>query len=53
MNLTDYQPFSTTYTPTIPLQLGEKNYIFNAIDMLGNQSLDSSLSILKNPTPKE
>lgn len=52
-NLSDYEPFSTTYTPTLPLQLGEKNYIFNAIDMLWNTSLDWTLNVLKNPSPKE
>jgi len=53
LNLTDFQAFSTTFTPTLSLQLGEKNYQFSSIDMLGNKSTDTNLSILKNPTPKE
>lgn len=53
LNLTNYEPFSTTFSPTLSLQLWEKNYIFNTIDMLGNRSSDIDLSILKNPTPKE
>jgi len=52
-NLTDFEPFSTTFSPTIPLQLGEKNYIFSVIDMMGNRSADSLINILKNPSPKD
>jgi len=51
--LENYEAFSTIYSSTIPLKLGEKNYIFSVIDLLWNRSYDSIINILKNPTPKE
>jgi len=52
-NLADYEPFSTSFSPTIPLQLWDKNYIFNTIDLLGNRSDDWDLAVLKNPSPRD
>jgi len=52
-NLGNYEPFSNTYDTILPLQLWEKKYIFNVIDMMWNKSFDSYITIIKNPTPRE
>lgn len=53
LNLTTYLPLSTLFRAEVPLGLGNRNYIFNSTDILGNVSDDTVVNIIKNPTPLE